>query len=91
MKIISASIDLMKIDKNKIVLGKMGQKYFNIQIIVGDEKDKYGNDCSVCINQTKDERERKEKRVYLGNGKTVWDSEQKEAKESNNEPTDLPF
>ena len=72
-KIISASIDLSKIDKSKIKAGKAGQKYYNISIILNDEKDQYGNDISVVEGQTKEEREAKTKKVYLGNGKTIWE------------------
>lgn len=73
-KLIGASIDLSKIDKSRIIEGKNGAKYYNITISVNDEKDKYGNDCAITQGQTKEEREAKEKKVYLGNGKTFWDS-----------------
>jgi hypothetical protein len=72
-QILSASIDVMKIDKTKLIKGEKGN-YLNIQIAVNDEKDQYGNDCSVSINQTKEERENKEPKIYLGNGKIVWSS-----------------
>lgn len=78
-KIISASIDLAKIDKSKIVTtDKSGQpftngaKYLNVQIVLNDDVDQYGNDTAIRINQSKEEREKGEKPVYLGNGKTVW-------------------
>lgn len=81
-KIISASIDLSKIDKSKIVLtDKNGQpfqngaKYLNLQIVLNDEPDQYGNDCAVRVNQTKEERDAKIKPTYIGNGKTVWSSD----------------
>ena len=73
--IISASIDLAKIDRSKIVVGKNGAQYYNIQINVNDEADQYGNNASVVTNQTKEEREAKAPKTYLGNGKTVWSSE----------------
>ena len=73
-KLISASIDLSKIDKSKIV-EKNGAKYYNITISLNDEKDKYGNDCDIMQEQTKEERLAKEKKVYLGNGKIFWSSD----------------
>ena len=73
-KLISASIDLSKIDKSKIV-EKNGAKYYNITISLNDEKDKYGNDCAIMQEQTKEERLAKEKKVYLGNGKIFWSSD----------------
>lgn len=75
MIIISASIDLNKVIKTKIVNGKNGSKYYNLDIIVGDEKNKYDQDTSICDRQTKEERERKEKRNYIGNGKVVYRKE----------------
>lgn len=70
--IISASIDLAKIDKSKIVAGKNGAKYYNILISVNDEKNQYGQDVSISENQSKEEREGGQKKNYIGNGKTIW-------------------
>jgi hypothetical protein len=94
-QILSASIDVMKIDRTKLIKGEKGT-YLNIQIAINDEKDQYGNDCSVSINQTKEERENKEPKIYLGNGKIVWSSAQKtEAVKAEvvqeNDNLDLPF
>ena len=41
------------------------------------EADKYGNDLTVYINQTKEDRENKAEKVYVGNGKEmVFDNKQ---------------
>jgi hypothetical protein len=69
--IIKASIDLTKIDKDKIIDGKKG-KYLPITITVNDEPDQFGNQGPVCIEQTKEEREAKVAKTYLGNVKVVW-------------------
>lgn len=96
MKIISASIDLTKIDKTKIVHNKNGSKYLNISIIVNDEPNDYDQDTSISISQTKEEREAKVKKVYIGNGKTVFvkkpESNQKESEQDKNfaDRDDLP-
>lgn len=66
--LISGSIDLTKIDKSKLKDGK----YLNVQISVNDTTDNYGNNVSITVNQTKEEREAKEKKTYLGNAKVVW-------------------
>ena len=89
-QIISASIDLSKIDKSKIVAGKNGQKYYSISISVNDEADKFGNDVAIITNQTKEEREAKAPKVYLGNGKTVWKANGSSAPAPANDD-DLPF
>lgn len=75
MKIISASIDLNKIDRNKLIAGKNGAEYLNIDITVKDEKDNFGNDTAITLKQTKEERDSKAKKVYIGNGKTMWEGE----------------
>ena len=49
-------------------------KYINITINISDEVDKYGNNVSAWENQTKDERDSKAKRNYLGNGKVLYTS-----------------
>jgi hypothetical protein len=93
---ITASIDLTKIDKSKIVEGKKGGKYLNIAIEVKDTPDNYGNDVSITVNQSKEERAAKAKKVYLGNGKVykgnsnITHSSQA-APANNDSSSDLPF
>ena len=69
--IIKASINLSEIPKDKIIVGKKG-KYLPITITVNDEPDQFGNQGPVCIEQTKEEREAKSPKTYLGNVKVVW-------------------
>ena len=35
-------------------------------------KQGYGNNASIMISQTQEEREAKKPRTYIGNGKVVW-------------------
>lgn len=72
MRIIGGSIDLNKIDKTKIIPGKDGAKYYNIDIIVNDEPNQYGKDVQIVEPQTKEQRQAKDKRTFLGSGKTVF-------------------
>jgi len=69
--IIKASINLSAIDKSKIIEGKKG-KYLPITITVNDEPDQFGNQGPVTMDQTKEEREAKTPKQYLGNVKVVW-------------------
>ena len=85
-RIISASIDLAKIDRSKITKGKNGQKYYSISISVNDEADKFGNDVAITAGQSKEERDAKAAKVYIGNGKTVWASETPGAKPAASAP-----
>ena len=69
--IIKTSINLSEIPKDKIFIGKKG-KYLGITITLNDEVDQFGNQGPVVVEQTKEEREAKTERVYLGNCKVVW-------------------
>ncbi len=69
--IIATSIDLTKIPKDKIINGKKG-KYLPITITLNDELDQFGNNGPVCVQQTKEERDAKTDKVYLGNVRVVW-------------------
>ena len=69
--IIKASINLNSIPKDKIIIGKKG-KYLPITVTVNDEPDQFGNQGPVCVDQTKEEREAKTQKTYLGNVKVVW-------------------
>jgi hypothetical protein len=69
--IIKASINLNEIPKHKIIDGKKG-KYLPITITLNDEVDQFGNQGPVMVEQSKEERESKAAKVYLGNVKVVW-------------------
>jgi hypothetical protein len=69
--IIKASINLNEIPKDKIIIGKKG-KYLPITITLNDEVDQFGNQGPVIVDQTKEEREAKTAKTYLGNVKVVW-------------------
>tara|TARA_R110000868_G_scaffold95987_2_gene264052 strand:+ start:12180 stop:12491 length:312 start_codon:yes stop_codon:yes gene_type:complete len=101
-QIINISIDLNKIDakKIKVVTKKDGTvaKYLDVTIFTKDEVDNYGNNASMTMAQTKEERAAKEPTIYLGNGKVVFSAESivKSAPQSNNVGTSdlgdsLPF
>ena len=69
--IIKANINLNDIPKHKIYKGKKGS-YLPITITINDEVDNYGNQGPVVVEQSKEEREQKAPKVYLGNVKVVW-------------------
>lgn len=89
-------IDVTKIDKSRLFQGKKGT-YLDLIIAINDEKDNYDNDVSAWESQTKEERENKNQKNYLGNGKVFWTSEKEARKEpetsnQNDEKDDgLPF
>ena len=69
--IIKTSINLNNIPKDKIYAGKKG-KYLPITITLNDEEDQFGNQGPVVVEQTKEERDAKAAKTYLGNVKVVW-------------------
>ena len=69
--IISAKLDLNKIDKTKIYKGAKGS-YYPITITLNDEVSQYGSNGYICTEQTKDERDAKIPKVFLGDIKIVW-------------------
>jgi len=92
--IINLSIDVTKIDKNKLIKGAKGT-YLNLTVSVNEEADQFGNDCSAWQTQSKEEREAKSQRLFLGNGKVVFGKQKKETVANveviNNSSDDLPF
>ena len=101
--LINFSLDLSKLPKDKIVTTEKGGKWINLTASVNEET-RYGNNVSFSISQSKEERESKEPKTYIGNGKVVWNDGKitNALKEedipvndatlvSSNEEDDLPF
>ena len=78
VQLIGASIDVTKLTKERLIAGKKQRpdgsvgKYLDITFQVTDEQDQYGNNVSIWEGQSKEEREAKTPRNFLGNGKIVW-------------------
>jgi hypothetical protein len=88
--ILKTSINLNEIPKDKIIAGKKG-KYLPITITLNDDVDQFGNQGPVCVDQTKEERESKADKVYLGNVKVVWtNGENVAAAPRDNQPQAAP-
>ena len=69
-QILNGSICLTDIPKEKITKSeKNGKIYLNINVFINDEPDQYNNNGAIAIQQSKEEREAKAKRVYIGNVK----------------------
>lgn len=48
---------------------KERQKYINLCIAARRQPDQYGNTHAIWVSQSKEERENKAEKVYVGNGK----------------------
>mgnify|MGYP003625133788 FL=1 len=96
--LITGSIRVDKLPKEKFIKGKDGAVYYNLTISVGDET-RYGNNVAFMDSQTKDERDAKVQKTYLGNGKVVWtdgtvklaEREEQVAVAVDEQSGDLPF
>ena len=69
--LINASIRVDKLPKEKFIKGKDGAVYYNLTVSVQDES-RYGNNVAIFDSQSKEEREAKKNRNYLGNGRVLW-------------------
>jgi hypothetical protein len=65
---LSVSIDVKKIDKSKLYKGQ----YLNLTVGVRDNINDYDQNVSLWYSQTKEERESKLDKKFIGNGKVVW-------------------
>ena len=81
-KLYSGSICVSEIPKDKLTTAKNGKLYINLDIWVNDTPDQYENIGSISVRQSKEEREAKSKKIYLGNFKPI---------EKKAESNDLPF
>jgi hypothetical protein len=70
--LINLSLRVDKLPKEKFVQGKDGAVYYNFTVSVNDESNQYGQNVSATDSQTKEEREAKKPKSYLGNGNVVW-------------------
>ncbi len=88
----TGSICLSDIDKTKIAKSdKNGKLYLSVDIWINEEIDKYGNVGSINVRQSKEEREAKEKKTYIGNFKQLEGKPQAGTYLADDKSSDLPF
>ena len=92
------NICLSDIDKSKIFTAKNGKKYLSVVVTERKEVDQYGNDLVVYVSQSKDERDNKSPKTYIGSGKTYGEKattaqsqESPQPQPQDEETEDLPF
>ena len=69
MGMITASICLNDIPQFKYKKDKNGNTYINFTISEMRQPDKWGNTHTLYLSQSKEERENKVEKVYIGKGK----------------------
>lgn len=94
--LINLNINVENLPKEKFVKGKKGV-YYNLTISVNDETNQFGQNVSAFDSQTKEEREAKKPKQYIGNGKVFWTdgkstkAQQEAQPQDNDNNVDLPF
>jgi len=94
--LINLNINVENLPKEKFVKGKKGV-YYNFTISVNDDTNQFGQNVSAFDSQTKEEREAKKPKQYIGNGKVVWTdgksikAQQEDQPQDNDNNVDLPF
>ena len=69
--LINLSINLDNLPKEKFVKGKKGT-YYNFTVSVNDDTNSFGQNASAFDSQSKEQREAKEPKKYIGNGQVIW-------------------
>ena len=69
--LINLNINVENLPKEKFVKGKKGV-YYNFTISVNDDTNQFGQNVSAFDSQTKEEREAKKPKQYIGNGRVLW-------------------
>ena len=94
--LINLNINVENLPKEKFVKGKKGV-YYNFTISVNDETNQFGQNVSAFDSQTKEEREAKKPKQYIGNGRVLWTdgkstkAQQEAQPQDNDNNVDLPF
>lgn len=74
---VSLSIDVTKIQKERLSTGDKGGKWLNATVFVDvDDVDKFGNSGMITQDVTKEEREQGKQGYILGNCKVFWKKEE---------------
>lgn len=72
---ISVSICVSEIPKSAIKVAANGKKYINIVVASRQNEGKYGETHTVYMSQSKEEREAKMEKCYIGSGKAYQPKE----------------
>jgi hypothetical protein len=72
--LINVSLRVDSLPKEKFVAGKDGKVFYNFTVAINDETNQFGQNVSIYDSQTKEERDAKKPKTYLGNGKVVWNN-----------------
>jgi len=94
----SAFIKTEKLKEILHILEQKEAKGLELTISISDTGNDYGQNVSVYVSQTQEQRDAKKPKFYVGNGKTFWTDgkivipQKMETNEAGiTQPDDLPF
>jgi len=70
--LLNVSLRVDSLPKEKFVMGKDGKVFYNFTVAINDEANQFGQNVSAYDSQTKEEREAKKPKAYIGNGNVLW-------------------
>jgi len=85
-----------KKEQLQAMLNASNDKGLGITVSVDDKTNQWGQNCSAFISQTKEQRDNKANKVYVGNGSVVYTNgvivkgESKAPEPKNYDPDNLP-
>jgi hypothetical protein len=96
--LLNVSLRVDSLPKEKFVMGKDGKVFYNFTVAINDEANQFGQNVSAYDSQTKEEREAKKPKAYIGNGNVLWTDGNIKAVKKEGQPAtigtvevDLPF
>lgn len=89
--IINLDIDVTMLPRECIREAKNGHKYLKLTVGTMKQPDKFGNDMTIWVTQTKEEREEKADRVYVGKAKTFGEKKEPSLPITRGNINDFPF
>lgn len=88
---ITISVCLSDIPKEQIVEAKNGKEYVNLVLDERREVGRYGETHMLYMSQTKEERQNKDKKVFVGSGKEYKFEKRQEDVPDSDTGDGLPF
>ena len=70
-KLVAIKIDITKIDRDRLFIGKNGAEYLDATVFINEEAGQFGDHGMITQSVSKEEREAGVKGAILGNVKTI--------------------
>ena len=89
---ITISVCLTDLPKEAIQTGKNGKKYINLVCDKRKAESQFGETHTLYVSQTKEQREAKEDKVYVGGGKEfIFGGNEQQKQQAKSQPKAAPI